>query len=208
MERCKSPPAQSLASRSAVTSPCTPSHGRTELKGMRRQAACSNLAKGRVVDPRRTRKAIPSGCRHPLRVRGPRCRAGARDGSAGRLYTPVRSSMTTGPWGVSRYSRPSASRGQPSPARCSCPTSSRSWWPGPASPARIGGRTSSRDSRGSGGSLPLTSPRRVLPRHSAPEEAGGRRWGQRHPGGQVRGLGHSHGILSGKLFFARSLAEA
>jgi hypothetical protein len=33
------PPDQCLASRSVVTSTCTPSNGRTELEGTRRQAA-------------------------------------------------------------------------------------------------------------------------------------------------------------------------
>jgi hypothetical protein len=72
---------------------------------------------------------------------------------------------------ASRSSRPSASRGQLSPVRCSCLTPSKSWWPGPASPSRIGGLTSLGDCQGSGGSSRLTSPRRALPSHNAPEEA-------------------------------------
>jgi hypothetical protein len=55
------PPDPSLASRSEVPSTCTPRHGRTELDGMRMQAACSSPDQGHVVDNRITRTALQRG---------------------------------------------------------------------------------------------------------------------------------------------------
>jgi hypothetical protein len=59
--RAQVPPDQSLASRSEVTSTCTPSNGRTKLDGARMQAACLSPEKCIVVDNRITLKAVQRG---------------------------------------------------------------------------------------------------------------------------------------------------
>jgi len=54
-------PGQSLASRSGATSTCTPSNGRTELEGTRRQAAWWSPEMSIVVDTRISLQRIRRG---------------------------------------------------------------------------------------------------------------------------------------------------